>query len=1044
MANLNIKVTADTRTAQSNLNALTSSIHAFARELQNTTPQQVALSRAFDQVQQSFNAGKISLEEARTRMQGLAAEAQNLGGKLQESGGKTEGFVGQWTELKSQLDITLGVIQAVGVAADKAFDFAKLGGQVNQMSESFDLLVESVGAAPDLFEQLKEAAGGTISDLTLMASTSRLLAGTSGELATAMADAAPRLLEVARAAVKLDPTLGSVEEVFQSLATGIKRNSPLLIDNANIVVKLGTANEKLAEQLGKTVEEFTDSEKAMALLNATLDGGDKLIAQVGGTVESQTDAFSQFETSVTNLTNSFAGLIASSGVVQESASNLGGQFDAWSMIFQALNEDLITGGEAFMLFNQAALGTEQANIVIEDLGNKMKFAAGATTEFSDAMQDHAAFVDDAASRYQAMGEAVGDGISTLEDAYANQHTAIQELIDDFDAQADAQEKAEQRMRKWNDAAAKAIELAQAAGPPIEAMLDSLDQDIGSPLEDFISDLNFFIATGGADFVGALEGIQSALADNAITEEQALTYSGALLAAFENAKIAAGEIDFDEAAENLASSLGIPVEDAETLLTKFTDLSVVTDALSKEIQMNIQAENLDATLEAAGNLEEGLVNLDNFTVAPVFESEGIDGVEKALATVNERAMDAENSVSQFVDSIGTVSDEAVGKFEDMQTSAGDVIEEFDSMIDAAKNTGQSASELEPLASGLDGVAGAGRNAAQVISELEARISQLDLSPLEPFIAHSPPPLGEGLDYISNAIPAVVSGFEALARAQDGFENPGEGDGSTDTGLPFMPGLDPSGTGAPTGGLLDMHALFEVLIEDAENYADALFDAASAFGGLADTAAELFEKQTLDPLKSELEGIDARIAAIMEGETLDMYELSRLTAERADKAAEIAEQEERILRLQEQQQKLDFLRQQFELIQFLQENGLNPSDFLGGLEMGANADPAALIEAMSAALEQILAQLGGELGGLGFANGADFVVPPGYPGDSFGPMWATTGEHVSVSRPGEGGGGMTVQISMAGAIIMSQQEADRMMKSALDRVGSQADIYRRGGR
>jgi hypothetical protein len=1032
MANLNIKVTADTRTAQSNLNALTSSIHAFARELQNTTPQQVALSRAFDQVQQSFNAGKISLEEARTRMQGLAAEAQNLGGKLQESGGKTEGFVGQWTELKSQLDITLGVIQAVGVAADKAFDFAKLGGQVNQMSESFDLLVESVGAAPDLFEQLKEAAGGTISDLTLMASTSKLLAGTSGELATAMADAAPRLLEVARAAVKLDPTLGSVEEVFQSLATGIKRNSPLLIDNANIVVKLGTANEKLAEQLGKTVEEFTDSEKAMALLNATLDGGDKLIAQVGGTVESQTDAFSQFETSVTNLTNSFAGLVAATGLVQEPIENLGGQFDAWSMILQALNDGLITGGEAFMLFNQAALGAEAANTIIEYLGDKMKYAALETLSFSDALQDHAAHVGEAENGYDALGEGMGN----LEDHYANQHIALKESIDDFDAQADAQEKAEQRMRKWNDAAAQAIELAQNAKAPIEEMIDSLDQDIGSPLEDFISDLNFFIATGGADFVGALEGIQSALADNAITEEQALTYSGALLAAFENAKIAAGEIDFDEAAENLASSLGIPVEDAETLLTKFTNLSTVTDALSKGIQMNIQAENLDATLEAAGNLEEGLVNLDNFTVAPVFQTEGIDGVTTSLGKVNERAMEAEESVSQFVDSIGTVSDEAVGKFEDMQTGAGQAVEEFENLMDAAKNTGQSASELEPLAAGLDGVAGAGRGVVQVIAELEARISQLDLSQLEPFIAHSPPPLGEGLDYIANAIPAVVSGFNMLAQAAGGdlpgLPSPSEGP------------LDPGGMPTPTGGLLDLHALFEVLIQDAENYADALFDAAGAFGGLADTAAGLFEEQTLDPLKSELEGIDARIAAILEGETGDMYELARLTEERAAKAAEIAEQEERILRLQEQQQKLDFLRQQFELIQFLQENGLNPADFLGGVDLGAEADPAALVDAMSAALEQILAQLGGELGGLGFANGADFVVPPGYPGDSFGPMWATTGEHVSVSRPGEGGGGMTVQISMAGAIIMSQQEADRMMKSALDRVGSQADIYRRGGR
>lgn len=273
MANLAIKVTADTKQAQSNLNALTTSINAFAKQLANTTPQQIALSRAFDEVQKSFNAGKISLDEARQKMGALAAEAQKLGGVIQQQGAQTKDFGTKWTELKSQLDLAVGTFRAVAEAAQQAFDFAKLGAQVNQMGDSFALLIENVGAAPDLFDQLKDAAGGTIPDLTLMSSTAKLLAGTSGELANAMAEAAPRLLEIARAAVKLDPTLGSVEEVFQSLATGIKRNSPLLIDNANITLKLGTANETLAAQLGKSVEEFTDAERAMAVLNATLEGG---------------------------------------------------------------------------------------------------------------------------------------------------------------------------------------------------------------------------------------------------------------------------------------------------------------------------------------------------------------------------------------------------------------------------------------------------------------------------------------------------------------------------------------------------------------------------------------------------------------------------------------------------------------------------------------------------------------------------------------------------------------------------------------------------
>lgn len=40
-----------------------------------------------------------------------------------------------------------------------------------------------------------------------------------------------------------------------------------------------------------------------------------------------------------------------------------------------------------------------------------------------------------------------------------------------------------------------------------------------------------------------------------------------------------------------------------------------------------------------------------------------------------------------------------------------------------------------------------------------------------------------------------------------------------------------------------------------------------------------------------------------------------------------------------------------------------------------------------------------GGVGLAGGADFVVPPGYPNDSYGPLWVQSGEHVKVTPAGE---------------------------------------------
>ena len=97
---------------------------------------------------------------------------------------------------------------AMGIAAKKAFEFGQRGAEVAQTSESFDLLIEKVGATPNLLEELRAASRGTISDMSLMSSTATLLAGASGDLGTALANSTPKLMEIAKAANKLNPSLG--------------------------------------------------------------------------------------------------------------------------------------------------------------------------------------------------------------------------------------------------------------------------------------------------------------------------------------------------------------------------------------------------------------------------------------------------------------------------------------------------------------------------------------------------------------------------------------------------------------------------------------------------------------------------------------------------------------------------------------------------------------------------------------------------------------------------------------------------------------------
>jgi hypothetical protein len=190
---------------------------------------------------------------------------------------------------------------AIAAAGKQIYELGKRGAIVTQTADSFDYLSKKLGLAPDLLNQLRTASRGTISDMQLMSSTATLLAGTSDELGKALGQATPQLLEIAKAANKLNPSLGTTSHMYDSIALGIKRASPLILDNLGLTIKIGDANEAMAEELGKSVEALTAEEKQMALLNATLRAGDQLIAQVGGTTDSATDSFAQFETTIANL-----------------------------------------------------------------------------------------------------------------------------------------------------------------------------------------------------------------------------------------------------------------------------------------------------------------------------------------------------------------------------------------------------------------------------------------------------------------------------------------------------------------------------------------------------------------------------------------------------------------------------------------------------------------------------------------------------------------------------------------------------------------------
>jgi hypothetical protein len=455
-----------------------------------------------------------AVDRASKELNKINKELGNMEGATKGASKSTVDFDDILKDFTKGIGITAAAIVGVGLAAKKAFDLAEEGAQVLQTAESFDLLLEKVGAAPDLLEQLEDAGGGTVDQMTLMTSTAKLLAGTTGTLSTEMAAAAPQLLEVSRAAVKLDPTIGTVAQTFQSLATGIKKNQPLLIDNANIAVKVGAANERMAESLGKSVGELTEEEKALALLNDTLRAGDALIDQVGGTVESATDEFAKLRATIkdasdeakTKLVPTFTKVIRS----------INDTIRVNDLLNIALENNIISTLEFNKMGAELKLGLLDENEVIEELTQKIIAFEEATNKatiskgfFKDGMEDAAVAVETVSDavgptteEIRSLKESLDDADAASRGASAAQADYVRSLMDTKTAADDAEEK-------------------------ITDLIDAVDRDLVSPIQPFIDDLKFLQA-GGAEINKLIEEIMESADERPIEVTEELLKAAAVV------------------------------------------------------------------------------------------------------------------------------------------------------------------------------------------------------------------------------------------------------------------------------------------------------------------------------------------------------------------------------------------------------------------------------------------------------------------------------------------------------------------------------------
>lgn len=201
----------------------------------------------------------------------------------------------------------IGALASIQTAV-AVYDFASVAAANDAARQSFDSLAASAGTSGDaLLAALNEAAGGAVSNANIIKSANTALLLLGSDVATQL----PRLLEIAKASAA---TLGTdVGQVFDSLVTGISRNSIELIDNAGITIKSGEAYATYAASIGKSVDALSAAERQQAILNAVLTSGQTILDQTAGVGQTTSLTFQQFEAALANLTSA-AGLLVATGL----------------------------------------------------------------------------------------------------------------------------------------------------------------------------------------------------------------------------------------------------------------------------------------------------------------------------------------------------------------------------------------------------------------------------------------------------------------------------------------------------------------------------------------------------------------------------------------------------------------------------------------------------------------------------------------------------------------------------------------------------------
>ena len=221
--------------------------------------QQEKLGKSVDKNTKSFKEGNKKQDDYFNRQEkgviGVANGTKSFSKMQQTIGSGSSGLVGAYATLAANV-----------FAATAAFNALRQAAQVETLAQGFDFLANAAGRSSDIIAgKLREITNNAVSLEEALRSSA--IAITSGFGTKEIEE----LTLVARnASIALGRNLGdSLDRLFR----GVAKLEPEILDELGIMVRLDSAVENYANQLGKAGSDLSDFERRQAFLNATIAQG---------------------------------------------------------------------------------------------------------------------------------------------------------------------------------------------------------------------------------------------------------------------------------------------------------------------------------------------------------------------------------------------------------------------------------------------------------------------------------------------------------------------------------------------------------------------------------------------------------------------------------------------------------------------------------------------------------------------------------------------------------------------------------------------------